>query len=158
MGLDLDTQTAAAQTSNERDRLARAVAASKISLEIALSTGERYGTPLAAEFEIENGRLQVSVIAMKGESLIEVTVDPMTGRVVGVETITEEGSLAQAREYREAMKRATKSVRTTLVDGVLANEGYRAISAEPVLENGRSILEIALVRGLEFKTLELELE
>jgi hypothetical protein len=158
LALCLDTSPAGAQANSNRDALARAVASTTLSFEAILSTSERYGTPLAAEFEIEDGRVQVSVIVIKGDAFIEVTADPWTGRIVNVETITEKDSVAEAAEYQKAMQGATKSLRATVVDGVQANAGYRAIRAEPVLENGHPILEITLVKGLEFKTIELELD
>jgi len=55
--------------SQDKDRaeLAKAVAAAKVSLEQGLSTSAHEGKPISAKFEIEDGKLQLSVYTAKGD-------------------------------------------------------------------------------------------
>jgi hypothetical protein len=41
--------------------LAQAMQSAKATLEVGLKIGERDGRPISAEFEIENGKLQISI-------------------------------------------------------------------------------------------------
>jgi hypothetical protein len=42
--------------------------------------GERAGQPISGKFEVEHGKLQLSVYTMKGEPFSEVIVDHTIGR------------------------------------------------------------------------------
>jgi hypothetical protein len=44
---------------------------------------ERTGQPISGTFEVEHGKLQLSVYTMKGEQFSEVIMDNTTGRVAG---------------------------------------------------------------------------
>jgi len=70
--------------SQDKDRaeLAKAVAASKVSLEQGVSASALAGKPISAKFEIEDGKLQLSVYTAKGDTFSEVVVDHNTGKAV----------------------------------------------------------------------------
>ena len=51
----------------ERAELAKALKDTKVSLEKGLSASESQGKPISGKFEVEDGKLQLSVYTMKGD-------------------------------------------------------------------------------------------
>jgi hypothetical protein len=49
------------------------------TLQGGLRASEAQGTPISAKFEIEDGKLQLSIYTMKGNDFMEVVADPNTG-------------------------------------------------------------------------------
>lgn len=156
----LGSQAGGVQEDDDKERaeLAKALTGAKATLEEGLVVSQRIGTPISAEFEIEGGKLQLSVFTMKGEAFFEVTVDPKTGYIVESERITGREDLADAIARREAMVKARVLLHTVTERAVKANAGFRAVSVVPTLENGRPIAEVTLVKGEEFKTVLEELD
>src|SRR5947208_15294475 len=70
--------------SQDKDRaaLAKAVMEARVSLEQGLSASAHEGKPISAKFEIEDGKLQLSVYTAKGDELPEAVVDYTTGKAV----------------------------------------------------------------------------
>ena len=60
--------------------LAAAMKNATATLQGGLRASEAQGTPISAKFEIEDGKLQLSVYTMKGSDFMEVVADPNTGR------------------------------------------------------------------------------
>ncbi len=146
--------------SQDKDRaeLAKGVAEAKVSLEQGLSSSMREGKPISAKFEIEEGKLQLSVYTTKGDKFSEVIVDHNTGRVAKVEPITSGEDLSAAKAQSEAMPKAKQPLRTTLVNILKANPGFRAVSIFPSLKDGRPVAEVTLTKGGEWKTVSEKLE
>src|ERR1700719_3827664 len=65
--------------------LIKAMSDAKISLQQGLTTSQREGRPISAKFEMEDGKLQLSVYTEKGGKFSEVIVDHMTGAVAKTE-------------------------------------------------------------------------
>src|SRR5438105_15898041 len=61
--------------------LAAAMKEAKVTLATALMASEKQGTPISAKFELDDGKLQLSVYTMKGDKFFEVVVDHKTGKV-----------------------------------------------------------------------------
>src|SRR5215468_522546 len=80
--------------------------AAKVSLEAALQASEAQGTPISAKYELEDGKLQLSVYTAKGNAFIEVVADPNTGAIAKAEKITDAGDLKEAAEQKAAMAKA----------------------------------------------------
>src|SRR5512135_3203167 len=57
----------------------------KVSLEDALKASEAQGTPISAKYEVEKGKLQLSVYTAKGDQFSEHLVDYRTGKVAKTE-------------------------------------------------------------------------
>jgi hypothetical protein len=72
-----------AQTPDDKEHaeLAKALKDAKIPLERGLTTSAKEGKPISAKYEVEDGKLQLSVYTMKGDAFSEVIVDPKTGRI-----------------------------------------------------------------------------
>ena len=87
----------------------------KVKLEDALKTTEAQGTPISAKYELEKGKLQLSVYTMKGDKFSEVIVDHKTGKVAKTEAITSGEDLAAAKKQAAAMAKTKRSDRKSVV-------------------------------------------
>src|SRR6266566_6060795 len=99
----------AAPASAEGDDPKASAAAMKdatATLQGGLKASEPQGTPISAKFEIEDGKLQLSVYTMKGDGFMEVVADPNTGAIAKSEKITDTGDLKEAAEQKAAMAKA----------------------------------------------------
>src|SRR5207237_7015793 len=67
--------------------LAAALKDASATLQGGLKASEREGTPISAKFEIEDGKLQLSVYTMKDNNFMEVVADPKTGAIREAEKI-----------------------------------------------------------------------
>ena len=63
----------------EESDLAAAMKDATATLQGGIKASESEGIPLSAKFEIEDGKLQLSVYTMKGDSFMEVVADPQDG-------------------------------------------------------------------------------
>src|SRR5215475_5517143 len=61
--------------------LAAAMKNATATLQGGLKASEAQGTPISAKFEIEDGKLQLSIYTMKGNDFMEVVADPNTGAI-----------------------------------------------------------------------------
>jgi hypothetical protein len=143
---------AAAPQDKEHAELAKAVGDSKVSLLQGLSASAREGQPISAKFEIDEGKLQLSVYTAKGGKFSEVIVDHNTGKVANAEPITSGEDLSAAKAQSEATSKAMESLRTALDKVLKSNSGYRAVSVIPALKDGHPVAEVTLVMGSQWKT------
>src|SRR5207245_9203725 len=90
----------------ERAALAKAVSGARVSLEKGLAAGATEGRPISAKFDVEDGKLQLSVYTMRGDKLYEVVIDHQTGKITKIEPITEGEDLAAAKSQSEGMGKA----------------------------------------------------
>lgn len=147
------TGRSSAQTPGDKERaeLGSALGGAKVSLEQGLAAAAKSGTPISAKFEVEDGKLQLSVYVAKGKAFSEVIVDHVSGKVAKSEAITKGEDLKSATAQADVMSRATVSLREAAGRAVKANTGYRAVSAFPVINDGSPTAEVALMKGAERK-------
>jgi len=138
--------------------LAKAVAGAKVSLEQGLTASTHAGNPISAKFEIEDGKLQLSVYTAKSNAFSEVVVDHNTGKAAKTEAITSGEDLSAAKTQNEAMAKAKQSLHTTLAKVLKADPGFRAVSIFPALKDGHPVAEITLTKGDEWKTVSEKLD
>jgi len=138
--------------------LAKAVAGAKVSLEQGLGASAEAGKPISAKFEIEDGKLQLSVYTAKGDAFSEVVVDHNTGKVAKTEAITSGEDLSAANTQNEAMAKAKQSLHAALAKVLKANPGFRAVSIFPALKDGHPVAEITLTKGDEWETVSESLD
>ncbi len=131
-----------------------------VTLEDGLKASEREGKPISAKFEMEDGKLQLSVYTMKGDGFTEVLVDPKTGSIAKAEKITEakDEDLEAAITQKRQMQKATRSLLAATEKAVSANAGYRAVSIFPGVEDGHPAAEVTLLQGDIFKDVAEKLE
>ena len=85
----------------EHAELAKALAGVKLTLEAGLDATAASGKPISAKYEVEDGKLQLSVYTEKDGKFGEVIVDHHTGKVGKNEPITQGEDLAAPRRYRK---------------------------------------------------------
>ena len=70
---------------------------------IAIALGKVPGRPLNANFEFDEGKWVYGVMIVSGKTIKEVELDPISGKVGDVETVTPEG---EAREVKDELTKA----------------------------------------------------
>jgi hypothetical protein len=143
--------------------LAAAMKNATATLQGGLKASEPQGTPISAKFEIEDGKLQLSIYTMKGggfmhEDFMEVVADPQTGAIAKAEKITDTNDLKAATSQSAAMAKAKVSLLTATETAVKANTGFRAVSIFPELKNGQATAEVTLLAGTTFKKVTEKLD
>jgi len=138
--------------------LAKALPSAKVSLAEGLAASAREGTPISGNFELEEGKLQLSFYTMKGDTFSEVIVDHKTGKVAKADPITKDDDLAHAKAQSEAMAKAKRSLDAAASEAVKENKGYRVVSVMPALKDGHPVADVTLVKGEEWKTVSEKLD
>jgi hypothetical protein len=138
--------------------LAAAMQAAKTTLEAGLAASGRDGKPISAKFEIEDGKLQLSVYTAKDRDFREAVLDPVTGAITKAEKITDAGDLKEAKEQTAAMTKATRTLLVATEATVKANAGSRAVSVVPEMKSGHPVAEVTLLQGSAFKKVEAKLD
>jgi Flp pilus assembly secretin CpaC len=128
------------------------------TLQGGLKASEVQGTPISAKFEIEDGKLQLSIYTMKGNDFMEVVADPNTGAIAKAEKITDAGDLKEAAEQKAAMAKAKLPLLTATETAVKANAGSRAVSIVPELKGGQPTAEVTLLQGTALKKVTEKLD
>src|SRR5258708_24483215 len=134
----------AAEGAAKEPALAAAMKGAKISLARGLKASEKEGKAISAKFEMEDGKLQLSVYTAKGDQFFEVVVDHKTGKVVKTEPITSGEDLAAAKKQAEAMASTKRSLRDVVAKAEKANPGYKTVSVAAEVENGASQADVML--------------
>lgn len=144
---------------SEREELSRAMGAAKVTLERGVSSAAaKEGTPISAKYEVEDGKLQLSVYTMKGDGFSEVIVDPGTGKVAKAEPITSGEDLAAAQEQRQAMAQAKRTLAAATAAAAKKNPGFRAVRAIPRMDEGHPVAAVTLLKGDDTKTVSERLD
>ena len=143
---------------DEKSGLAANMKDAKVSLERGIAASKAEGMPISAKYEVENGRLQLSVYSAKGDAFSEVIVDHKTGKVAKSEPITGGEDVTAAKSQNEAMSKAKTSLQAAVSKAVKANKGYKAVSATPSLKDGHPTADISLMKGTESKTVSEQLD
>ncbi len=138
--------------------LAAAVGGATVSLERGLALAEGHGTPVSAKFAGEDQAFQLSIYVLAGSALSEMVVDPQTGRVVKVESITGGDDLRAAKRHANAMSKATVPLRAAVERALTASEGSRAVSVVPQRRRGHPMAEVTVANGQTFMTVSERLD
>ena len=147
-----------AQAEGDPAALAAAMKNATATLQSGLRASEAQGTPISAKFEIEDGKLQLSVYTMKGNDFMEVVADPQTGVISKAEKITDAVDLKEATAQKAAMAKAKAPLLTATETAVNANAGSRAVSIVPELKNGQASAEVTLLTGNALKKVTEKLD
>ncbi len=142
----------------EHAELAKALNDAKISLQRGLTASAKEGRPISAKYEVEDGKLQLSVYTMKGDTFSEVIIDHKTGKVAKAEPITGGDDLTAAKAQAEAMAKAKRSLDAAAAEAVKKNKGYRVVSVLPALKDGHPAADVTLLKGSDWKTVSEKLD
>ena len=149
--------TARAQD-DELEAMAAALKDTTYTLQEALKAGEREGQPISAQFEMDDGKLQISIYTTKGDDFSEVVADAKTGGIVKAEKITDTDELNDAADQKAAMAKAKTSLVAAADAAVKENSGFRAVSIFPDLRDGHAIAEVTLLQGTTAKKVTEKLD
>jgi hypothetical protein len=138
--------------------LAAALKDTTATLQGGLKASEREGIPISAKFEIEDGKLQLSVYTMKDNNFMEVVADPKTGALGEAEKIKDAEDLKAATAQKAAMAKAKVPLLTATETAVKANPGSQAVSIYPQLQNGQAVAEVTLLQGTVLKKVTEKLD
>lgn len=153
--------TLAAQDKDEEGNqaaVAKAVLGARVSLARGLAASAGHGQPMSAKFEMEEGKLQLSVYTATGGKFFEVVVDPNSGAVVKTEPIGEGEDYTAAQSQSAAMAKAKLSLRAAVGSALRGNAGFRAVSVTPSLKDNRAAADVTLAKGEELKTVSVPLQ
>jgi hypothetical protein len=139
-------------------KLSNAVKSARVSLETGLRASEREGKPISGKYELEDGKLQLSIYTMKASKFYEVIVDHTTGKIAKTAEITSGGDLAAAKEQSAAMAHAKESLRNAVKAAQKAQKGFRAISVTPSLSGSHPIAMVTLGKEAETRTVVEKLD
>ena len=138
--------------------LAAALKDTAATLQGGLKASEREGTPISAKFEIEDGKLQLSVYTMKDDGFTRSRSRSQDRRDQGGRKDHGcrrpqggDGAKSCYGEGEGALARATENA-------VKSNTGSRAVSIYPQLENGHPVAEVTLLQGTTMKKVTEKLD
>jgi hypothetical protein len=135
--------------------LIKAASSAKVTLQKGLTTSRREGRPISAKFEMENGKLQLSVYTEKNGKFFEVIVDHMKGSITKTEPVTEGDDLADAKSQSAAMANA----KTSLKDAVDKTVGLNlAVGVTPDIKDGHPVASISVAKGGKLQTVTQRLD
>lgn len=143
---------------DELETMAAALKDTTFTLQDGLKAGEREGQPISAQFEMDDGKLQISVYTTKGDDFSEVVADPKTGAIVKTEKITDTDDINDAADQKAAMAKAKTSLVAAADAAVKENSGFRAVSIFPDLRDGHAIAEVTLLQGTMAKKVTEKLD
>lgn len=138
--------------------LAAALKETKLTLQEGLKASEREGQPISAQFEIDDGKLQLSIYTTKGDDFTEVIADPNSGAVVKAEKITDSDDLNDAVDQKAAMDKAKVSLLAAADTAEKENPGSRVVGIFPDLRDGHAVAEITLLQGMTAKKVSEKLD
>ena len=142
-----------------QEALIKLLDTSKINLQQGLAAAsEQQGRPISAKFELDEGKLQLSVYTVKEGKFSEVLVDYTNGKVMKAEPITEGDDLAAANSQSAAMTGAKTTLKEAVDKAATPSANVRVVSAAPSLKNGRPVVSLALLDGEQFKTVQQPLD
>ena len=117
-----------------QEALIKAMGAAKISLQQGLESSEQHGQPISAKFEIDEGKLQLSIYTAKDGKFSEVLVDYVTGKILKVDPIQGSDDLTAAHEQSAAMTKAKVSLKAAVDKTMSESANVRAVNVLPVLK------------------------
>ena len=129
----------------------------KISLQKGLTAAQQKGKPISGKFEIEDGKLQLSVYTASKGKFWEVIVDHKTGKVSKVEEVKEGEDLSYSVAQNKAMAKAKRSLVAAVAKAVAGNPGYRAVGVVPSLEQDKPVATVILESATGTKTVSEKL-
>jgi hypothetical protein len=140
----------------ERAELAIALSDVKVSLPQGFTTSEREGQPISGKFEMDEGKLQLSVYTAREGKFYEVIVDHVTGAIAKVEPLAEGEDLAHAKLQKAAMD----SAKVKLADAAISARGQAmgqaadvvVVSAVPEMTGDHPVAAVVLLLAKKFST------
>jgi len=142
-----------------QEALIKTLGAAKISLQQGLAASAQAGQPISAKFEVDKGKLQLSVYTVKEGKFFEVLVDYTNGKVMKAEPITEGDDLAAANLQNTAMTDAKITLKEAVDKTITQSaKNIRAVRAVPSLKDGHPVASIDVLNYNQFKAIQQPLD
>ena len=138
--------------------LLQALPTAKLSLQQGLQAATAKGRPISGKFEVEDGKLQLSVYVSKGGKFSEVIVDYSKGSLTKIEAITEGDDLAAAKAQSAALANAKAALTEAVNKAEHDAAGFRAVSVAPETSGQGTIARVTLTKGGEVKTVSVPIK
>jgi hypothetical protein len=141
-----------------QEALIKTMDAAKISLQQGLEASEQQGQPISAKFEIDNGKLQLSIYTAKDGKFFEVLVDDVTGKILKVAPLQEGDDLTAAHEQSAAMAKAKVSLKTAVEITMSESANVRPVNVLPVVKDGHPVASIDVLSYNEIRAVQQPLD
>jgi hypothetical protein len=135
--------------------LIKAMDGAKVTLQQGLATSQREGRPISAKFEMEDGKLQLSIYTEKAGKFFEVIVDHIRGSVAKTEPITQGEDLADAKSQSAVMAKAKIDLESATAK---AAGGDRALAVTADLKDGHPVASVVVAKGGKLQTITQRLD
>ena len=129
-----------------------------VTLQRGLTVSASQGKPISGQFEMDEGKFQLSVYTAKAGKFFEVIVDHGTGKVAKAEAITSGEDFAEAQAQSKAMAHVKGTLKAVVDRAEHEHPGFRAVSVAPKLTEGHPVAVVTLVKGDQFKSTSEPLE
>jgi hypothetical protein len=147
-----------ADDASDKAAVAKQIGTAKITLQQGLAAGEAQGQAISGKFEMEDGKLQLSVYSANGAALQEVIVDYATGKIAKSEPLSEADDVAAGKKQVAVMAKASTTLKDAVDKAEKETPGFRAISVEPKSRANHPVAVITLVKKAQFRSVSESLE
>jgi len=141
-----------------QEALIKLLDTAKINLQQGLAASEQQGKPISAKFEVDDGKLQLSVYTAKEDKFFEVLVNHVTGKVLRTEPITEGDDLSAAKEQNAAMANAKTPLQAMVDKTIAQSANTRAVSVVPGMKDGHPIASIDVLTYNQVRAIQQPLD
>jgi hypothetical protein len=141
-----------------QEALIKLLDTAKINLQQGLAAAEQQGQPISAKFEVDDGKLQLSVYTAKEGKFFEVLINHVTGKVLRAEPITEGEDLSAAREQSAATANAKTSLQAAVDKTIAQSANTRAVSVVPSMKDGHPIASIDVLTYNQVRAIQQPLD
>lgn len=149
---------ARAGTAEDQAALDKALGGAKLTLQQGLQAASVNGKPISGKYEMEDGKLQLSVYTTNQSKFYEVIVDYGKGSVSKVEEIKEGDDLAAAKAQSSALSGVKSTLSSAVGKAVHDAVGFKAVSVEPEKGPKGVVAKVTLTKGGEAKSIEVPLK
>jgi len=157
-GVLLCTSLASRAEENYLAAVMRELPQATVSLDEAIKVSKREGKPISAEYDVEDGSLQISVYAKNGDQFSEVIVDPKSGLIIKTKPLTDPKEIREAEAESAAITKAKLPLEAALGAAVSANNGYRAVGIIPIINDDEPVATVTMIGGDGIKTVAEKLD
>jgi hypothetical protein len=157
-GVLLCTSLASRAEENYLAAVMRELPQATVSLDEAIKVSKREGKPISAEYDVEDGGLQISVYAKNGDQFSEVIVDPKSGLIIKTKPLTDPKEIREAEAESAAITKAKLPLEAALGAAVSANNGYRAVGIIPIINDDEPVTTVTMIGGDGIKTVAEKLD
>jgi uncharacterized membrane protein YkoI len=141
-----------------QEALIKLLDSAKVSLQQGLAASEQQGKPISAKFEVDDGKLQLSVYTAKEGKFFEVLIDHVTGKVLRAEPISEDDDLSAATEQNAAMANVKTSLQAAVDKTIAESANIRAVSVMPIMKDGHPIASIDVLTYNQVRAIQQPLD